>query len=710
MENESMCCARSIVITLAKQEKPRAEYKKFIKKNRWHIDEPGSQKREARDLLMSVGLPENRGIRVNELYKFEQHLQVQIIVISGDFLNEVTYKGIEYREKQIMLYLANGHYTPVVNPRSLLKNKLLCTACYEWYNNTSGQHNCKGHCSICGRDNCFVDLNTSKTCDNCNLEIRNSDCMKLHKKAAIYKQGAKKGENKGVSKCETFYKCLLCGKVINKLKRDISQHICEEYFCLQCNDYVVPPHNCFYRIKNQRKISNKYIFFDYECTADCQVPCTVENKEYTPKIRPECPDCHPESLCAACRRCVNCKRSYCGSHQFTPNLVCAQTSCDVCEEDVWTEDAMCSECGHRCEKCFRFGKNGQLIPVCENGRCGRRQTMFFGSDANDKFCKWLLSKRHKSYICLAHNSKAFDSYFLLNYMLSNSQIPKTTFQGSKLMRLQDSVHNITIIDSLSFLPMKLSKLPKCMGLSETLVKGFYPHKFNIKANQTVVLNHLPDISFYDIDYLSETERETLVSWHRENYNEMFDNESQLRKYCSNDVLILRAACVRFKNMVKKATSIDGVESPAINVFAETTLAGACMATFRQLLLTEVHEVTLLDQTTTEAKLKAGVWTSATDGCRLNPEQFLKTKFKTSTLHQPPAGGYGFRDIPHSDKSIVWLAYVAAKTGADISHCRNRGERKVLTYYLDGYDETSGTIYSIFQNNSFHDYYFSFLVI
>ena len=689
MGNESMCCARSIVVALAKQDKSRDEFKKFIKKTRWHIDTPGSQKREARELLMAVGLPENRAISVNELYKFEQHLQLQIIVVSGDCLNEVSYRGIESREKQIMLYMANGHYTPVVNPRSLMKNKDLCTSCYEWYNNQSGRHSCQGHCSLCERDNCFVDPNTSERCPDCNLQIRNSECMRLHKTPATYKQGEKKGELKRASKCETYYKCPLCTRLINKLKRDISQHVCGEYFCLQCSEFVVQPHYCFYRIKTQRKISNKYIYFDYECTADCKVPCTVEGLEYSPKPQTGCLDCHPEVLCATCRRCVNCRRSYCGSPQFTPNLVCAQTSCDICEDHEWTEDSMCSECGHRCDKCFRFRKDGQLVPVCENDVCGRRQMMFFGAEANDKFCKWFFSKSHKSYIGLAHYAKGFDSLFLLNYLVSHSQTPKTIFQGSKLMLLEDPTTKIRVIDSVSFLPMKLAKLPKCLGLPDAIAKGHFPHFWNTQANQKVVLNHLPDITYYNIDYLSQEEREEIISWHQQNYNQVFDTEVELKKYCASDVIVLRTACVVFKNLVKKATTIQGAPLPGIDVFAETTLAGCCMATFRQLLLTETHDVTMLDGSKTGAFLKAGVWTSVQDGRSLNEDEFLKTKFISSTLPQPPAAGYGNRNMAHSEKSIIWLSYVAAKTGMDISHCRNRGEKKVLNFYLDGYDEKTG---------------------
>jgi hypothetical protein len=43
-----------------------------------------------------------------------------------------------------------------------------------------------------------------------------------------------------------------------------------------------------------------------------------------------------------------------------------------------------------------------------------------------------------------------------------------------------------MIDSINFLPSALSELPKMFGLEE-LKKGYFPHLFNRKENQSVVL-------------------------------------------------------------------------------------------------------------------------------------------------------------------------------------------------------------------------------
>lgn len=184
-------------------------------------------------------------------------------------------------------------------------------------------------------------------------------------------------------------------------------------------------------------------------------------------------------------------------------------------------------------------------------------------------------------------------------------------------------------------------------------------------------------------------REELIKWHRDNYNQVFDNDYELKAYCASDVTILRAACVKFKNLVKSATTLEGVEAPPINVFVDSTIAGSAMSIFKQLLLCEVHKVTLLDNTVFNATLKGGVWRRISDNKQIHPDFILKTEFIKSNVPLPPARGYNNSESRHSAKSIIWLEYVAMKTSSKILHARNGGEKRILNYYLDGFDEDRG---------------------
>ena len=72
--------------------------------------------------------------------------------------------------------------------------------------------------------------------------------------------------------------------------------------------------------------------------------------------------------------------------------------------------------------------------------------------------------------------------------------------------------NIRMIDSIKILPIALSKLPKMFRIKE-LQKGYFPHLYNRKNNQTAVLNHLPDAKFYNPDGMKSDDRETFLGWY-----------------------------------------------------------------------------------------------------------------------------------------------------------------------------------------------------
>jgi len=89
----------------------------------------------------------------------------------------------------------------------------------------------------------------------------------------------------------------------------------------------------------------------------------------------------------------------------------------------------------------------------------------------------------KKIICIVHNAKAFDAQFILKYLVENSEIteePRVILNGTKIIVL---VGNTKFIDSVNYLPMRLSDLLKALGLKDTLGKGIFLHLFNTKVNQ-----------------------------------------------------------------------------------------------------------------------------------------------------------------------------------------------------------------------------------
>ena len=66
--------------------------------------------------------------------------------------------------------------------------------------------------------------------------------------------------------------------------------------------------------------------------------------------------------------------------------------------------------------------------------------------------------------------------------------------------------NIRFIDSLNFLPMALKKLPKTLGLSSSLKKGYFPHMFNNRQHfHQRYFPSYPSTDFYGKDII--------LQWH-----------------------------------------------------------------------------------------------------------------------------------------------------------------------------------------------------
>ena len=67
----------------------------------------------------------------------------------------------------------------------------------------------------------------------------------------------------------------------------------------------------------------------------------------------------------------------------------------------------------------------------------------------------------------------------------NGIIPEVIMRGAKILTMYVPMLKIKLIDSLSFIPMRLADFPKTFGLNE-LAKGYFPQLFNRKENQNYV--------------------------------------------------------------------------------------------------------------------------------------------------------------------------------------------------------------------------------
>jgi hypothetical protein len=134
--------------------------------------------------------------------------------------------------------------------------------------------------------------------------------------------------------------------------------------------------------------------------------------------------------------------------------------------------------------------------------------------------------------------------------------------GLKIVSMK--IERMLFIDSVSYLPMPLRKLPEAFGLSVT--KSWYPHYFITNTNLNYV-GPIPDVSYYGVHEMGISERGEFMTGYEGQKNRDFDNKLVLEKYCQDDVTVLRQACQIFRR--------EFIEIGNIEVFLESfTIASA----------------------------------------------------------------------------------------------------------------------------------------
>jgi hypothetical protein len=119
-----------------------------------------------------------------------------------------------------------------------------------------------------------------------------------------------------------------------------------------------------------------------------------------------------------------------------PNLVCLQQFCSLCEPLV------------------------DIDEDCE--RCGKRKHSFFEDPVGD--LAYLCEPRPwcEGVVAIEHNARGYDAQFLLQRAMLLKWKPKLIINGLKIISM--TMEHLTFIDSISYLPIPLCKLPEAFGL------------------------------------------------------------------------------------------------------------------------------------------------------------------------------------------------------------------------------------------------------
>lgn len=435
--------------------------------------------------------------------------------------------------------------------------------------------------------------NTCACCrspDNCLFVawIICKNCQRIFKNQECFnKHQVKNNVNRSV--CDIYRKCKECHVTIDSR----TTHKCHMSYCQTCRDHLPKEHKCFLPTlpKTKPPKTMQTIYFDFECRQDDILPTdnNENNHEYV----------HKPNLCIANLCCIKCGTE-----------VSINSPCDIC------------------------GLN-------------KEEKIFKGESCAEDFCEWLFDGSKKGSVVIAHNNRGYDSYFIFQYLHKNGIKPeRVVHSGQKMIAFE--AKGLRFLDSLSFLPMSLAQLPKTFGIDE-LKKGYFPHFFNRKENQSYT-GPYPAVTFYDPDSMLPMERETFFHWYRAQDGKIFDFQEELISYCRSDVNILRRCCNAFINIFQTTTGINPFEK-------NVTIASVCNRVYRQ--------------------------------------NFMP---KDSIASIPP---YGYlKKENYSHIAIVWLEWLMATEKVKIQHARNGGEKVIESFKLDGFDPVSNTCYE-FEGCYFH---------
>jgi G:T-mismatch repair DNA endonuclease (very short patch repair protein) len=635
--------------------------------------------------------------------------------------------------KTLNLYYWNEHTDVITNLLPVTLKKNFCQTCYSLYN--SKTHECNNPCKSCTEpgNKCWKNVTHLQTCDDCKRYFPNDACFEDHKKNKLCGLKVRCEDCKAVYKvskkhphvCDSRY-CYTCHETVD------SDHVCyitpakydyehviknvkvihpnkiNEILAQDANEtetWVEPPEND----SRDEDLGNDSPQFSSDSDSDVEDNPEAERGEQAEeddgvtRKKPMCLylcfwdtesrlqklDLEDESNLRP-----DPEQPPIVAHQHITNYLVSQIRCSYCERVDDPKDWAISESQ---DKHWRNRGQSQSevnsiiydsvhnVHRCKLGE-HNMEYHYPGEDAIDKFYddvsklsqqpdRYRKSERDKPsklVIAIAHNSRGYDSQFLLRHLYNKRIRINRVFQkGMKLISIEVTKH-LRFEDSFNILPFPLASFPKSFGFDEDMSKQFFPYMLNTKENQWYNKPHLPELEYYEPEMMHPEKRKKFMAWYNEYKLTPFCLKTALGEYCSSDVTILRKGCMKFKEIIRKLTkkesTIPGRKIDGINPFlAANTAASLTLFIYRYMYM-PIGSMVVLD--TNYAKVTS-----------------------------------------HSQISQMWLAWMNEPERMDgkIQHARNGGEyelpnpnpptlaadgtvRKRPPYKVDGFCEETKTVY------------------
>ena len=240
--------------------------------------------------------------------------------------------------------------------------------------------------------------------------------------------------------------------------------------------------------------------------------------------------------------------------------------------------------------------------------------------------------KQRDLFVIFHNLKGFDSNFIIEELYRQGiKVENQPTTGAKTLKFNcwymDAM--ITFKDSVCFLPMPLAELLETFNFVE-LHKGWFPHKFHTRENLTY-RGRIPVREYFQPQAMKQEKRKAFDTWYATELkrNDKYVLWDELNKYCHSDVMVLKAACLKFIQEFKEEAGFNPIEKCA-------TIASASNLFWRRGLL---------------------------------PEDMIAIE---------PLNGWRGANVNQSTAALEWLCYEDIKLGGNkLRHVRNGGEQKVI---------------------------------
>lgn len=605
---DNMCLPRSIAVikyhklyriakaknTLSDAELEKMEiFQKNVKDSKCTI-----QTFEAVDICTQAGISENDPCGDAEIQAIENALEIYIKVVAHDLYGKIIYDGVKSNLRK---------HVPVTDDKVYFILRQFCSA--------TGEHHVH---PIVNHKGFFKNPRYCLYCNVPHKTLRSHICRDIVGWCySCWDRDCKadlqffKREHCGI--CDTRFKSLKCKKI------HVGQSVCkDEYFCPSCKE-IIPRKKL-----KKRRLTPSGICYETDSNIRARHVCMKK-----------CQLCH-EKVDGVFHKCFLQKVPF---KNASDKLLFYDIETDLSSgvhkpvycHIMWYDPST----GTWLEKSFG-------VPTCP--------------DVRKAVGEFLFSKKFTGYTMLAHNMKAFDGCFLMQYLGENGLKATPILAGRKIMSLEIKTLKIRVIDSLNFLPMPLAALEEAWELQDC-GKGYFPHFFTRPENYNYK-GDLPPMEAYGHNGMKPAARKEFMKWYEEVRKSdipiKFDFQRDIAMYCRQDVVILKEACLAFKNLLMQLTE-DGCDP-----FCYTTLASVASAIFKALYLQE------------------------------------------KTIAAVPPNGYA--DIQNfSSVALEWLEWMRVENDrSEIKHIANSalGEANIGGYRVDGIDTVNKVAYE-FNGCFFH---------